>query len=106
MLMTRNEAMTGRKTWAEVKAARTTSPARRAAYEQAELRDRFGRMVRDAREAAGLTQVALAEQLGMTQAEISRLELGGADPRLSTLMRLAEVLGPMQVTANGVHAAA
>ncbi len=40
-----------------------------------------------------LTQKQLAERTGITQADISRLENGEANPSLSTLKRLAEGLG-------------
>ena len=47
------------------------------------------------REAAGLTQVQLAEKLGVTQSVISKLESrdGTKDVRLSTLVKVAAALG-------------
>lgn len=48
--------------------------------------------LREAREAAKLTQMALAHRAGMDMAEISRLESGRRDPRLSTIVRLAAAL--------------
>lgn len=47
----------------------------------------------DARKASGLTQKDLAEKTGITQADISRLENGNANPSLKTLQRLAEGMG-------------
>lgn len=47
----------------------------------------------DARKAAGMTQKELAEKTGIAQADISRLETGGANPSLKTLQRLAEGMG-------------
>ena len=44
------------------------------------------------RDAAGLTQMQLANRSDMDMAEISRLELGKRDPRLSTIVRLASAL--------------
>jgi DNA-binding XRE family transcriptional regulator len=41
----------------------------------------------------GLTQVALARQLGMRQPNIARLESGDHEPSLSTLARLSAGLG-------------
>lgn len=51
--------------------------------------------VRDAREAAGLTQTELAERAGMARTALARME-GAKDkraPRVETLMRLSEALG-------------
>lgn len=42
-------------------------------------------LVREARRAAGLSQVALAERLSTTQSAVSRWECGHDEPRLSTL---------------------
>ena len=43
----------------------------------------------DARKESGLTQKELAEKTGITQADISRMEKGNANPSLRTLQRLA-----------------
>lgn len=43
----------------------------------------------DARKESGLTQKQLSEKTGITQADISRLESGNANPSLHTLQRLA-----------------
>ena len=43
----------------------------------------------DARKESGLTQKQLSEKTGITQADISRLERGNANPSLLTLQRLA-----------------
>lgn len=47
----------------------------------------------DARKDTGMTQKELAEKTGITQADISRLENGSANPSLKTLQRLAEGMG-------------
>ena len=41
----------------------------------------------------GLTQAALARQLGMSQPAVARLEAGDHEPSLATLARLANKLG-------------
>ena len=47
----------------------------------------------DARKSAGLTQKQLSEKTGITQADISKLESGNANPSLRTLQRLASCMG-------------
>ena len=47
----------------------------------------------DARNSAGLTQKQLSEKTGITQADISNLESGKANPSLRTLQRLASGMG-------------
>lgn len=47
----------------------------------------------DARKSAGLTQKQLAENTGIAQADISKLETGNANPSLRTLQRLAAGMG-------------
>lgn len=54
---------------------------------------RFAANMRGLRLAAGLTQEALSEAAGMEAAEISRLERGGRDPQLRTMVRVARGLG-------------
>ena len=52
----------------------------------------FARNVRSARKAAGLTQEAVSEASGIHVTEVSRIERGLRDPRISTMLRLAEAL--------------
>lgn len=51
----------------------------------------FGQQVKDARLACGLTQSAVAQQVGVSKGYISRLEGGKARPARSTVLRIAEV---------------
>jgi predicted transcriptional regulator len=44
------------------------------------------------REARGVSQRALAEKAGVGQVLVARLELGQTDPRLSTVVKLADAL--------------
>ena len=55
--------------------------------------ERVGRTLRAKRKRSGLTQEQLAEAADMHPTEVSRLERGVRDPRLSTLVRLARALG-------------
>jgi predicted transcriptional regulator len=52
-----------------------------------------GRMLRNARRRAGLTQRALAARTGIPQETIARIERGRVDPRVGTLDRLLEGAG-------------
>ncbi|MFD4788784.1 helix-turn-helix domain-containing protein [Streptomyces sp. NPDC058459] len=53
----------------------------------------FGDRLRTARRAAGLTQNQLAERAGLDRAQISEIERGCRDARLSTLVRIEGALG-------------
>ncbi len=53
---------------------------------------RFGMNVRAARQARGWTQEELAEQSGMSAVQISRVERGVREVRLTTLLRIARAL--------------
>ena len=54
--------------------------------------DTFPSRLRDARKAAGLTQVELADRVGVHQTRLSQIE-GGAATDLETRWRLAVALG-------------
>lgn len=62
--------------------------------------------VRKARKKAGLTQAALAELTGVTQAQLSRIERGEFAPRIETLAKIAValktqfVIGPESSSAS------
>ena len=49
--------------------------------------------LREIRQRKFLTQQQLADKIGTTKANISRLENGTQEPRPSTVLRLAEALG-------------
>lgn len=53
----------------------------------------FGANLRRLRLAAGLSQMQLGDRAGLHFSEISRLERGLRDPRLTTVVRLARALG-------------
>ncbi len=50
-------------------------------------------LVRDLRQAAGLTQAELADRLGMSQPAIAKLEREGANPTVRTLDRVVRATG-------------
>jgi transcriptional regulator with XRE-family HTH domain len=49
--------------------------------------------LRELRLSAGLSQAKLAEAIGTSQPRVARLEAGREEPGLSTLRKLAAVLG-------------
>jgi transcriptional regulator with XRE-family HTH domain len=57
------------------------------------VQTRFGDCLRARRLEAGLSQERLAFASGLHRTEISLLERGARDPRLSTISRLAQALG-------------
>jgi transcriptional regulator with XRE-family HTH domain len=62
----------------------------------------FGENARRLRAAARLTQMEVAHRSGLDMTEVSRLERGIKDPRLSTIVRLAGGLGvePAELVAG------
>jgi DNA-binding XRE family transcriptional regulator len=52
----------------------------------------FGRKVKDAREAAGMTQRDFAVLAGIAQPDVPALERGARDVRLTTANRIAKAL--------------
>jgi transcriptional regulator with XRE-family HTH domain len=49
----------------------------------------LGKNLREARKRLGLTQEAVAERSGVQAGEVSRIESGKRDPKVSTLEKLA-----------------
>ena len=56
-------------------------------------RHRFGETLKEKRTLAGLSQEQLGRSCRLHRTEISLLERGERDPRLSTIVRLARCLG-------------
>ena len=61
-------------------------------YDATRLALEVGEKVRDAREAAGLSQRDLAARMGTSQAAVARLEAGGVGATLTTLQKVAAAL--------------
>jgi transcriptional regulator with XRE-family HTH domain len=55
--------------------------------------ERFGANVRKARLARGWTQEDLAEKTGLATVQVSRIERGRREVRLTTFTRLVQALG-------------
>ncbi|MBS1675799.1 MAG: helix-turn-helix transcriptional regulator [Actinobacteria bacterium] len=63
-------------------------------HEDAELASRaFGERMRELRAREGISQDGLAHASGMHPTSIGRLERGGREPRLTTILSLAEGFG-------------
>jgi len=57
------------------------------------IRETLARNLHLARKGAKMTQVELAEEAGVARSQITSVEMGDADPKLSTLTALATALG-------------
>ena len=69
-------------------------PERIAALAQTEREMALGRKIRDLREAAGLSQAALAARIGSSKSAISRVEDADYDGHsMNTLRKIADALG-------------
>jgi len=51
--------------------------------------------LRNARKKAGISQTKLAEEVGISHPAISQIESGNNDPRLSTVIRIANVINEL-----------
>lgn len=85
--------MAGHTNWKRFRDKALNDPEVRAGYDRADRAIRFGDAVREAREAAGISQAELARRMNTGQPTIARLELGGVDPKLSTIERINRALG-------------
>jgi transcriptional regulator with XRE-family HTH domain len=66
-------------------------------------RKTFAENLRQQRTERGLSQMALGNAAGLHFSEISLLERGGRDPRLSTIVKLARGLGvPPERLLDGI----
>ena len=85
-----------RKTVEELKKQRLAamSADERAVFDEeyAAVKLEVGEKIRDAREAAGLSQRELAARMGTSQAAVARLEAGGVGATLTTLQKVAAAL--------------
>lgn len=72
---------------------RMQNPAFRTEWDAQEPERQIMRAIVEGREENGMTQKQLSDITGITQADISRLESGTANPSLRTLKRLAAGMG-------------
>src|SRR5438045_4700413 len=71
-----------------------STPELRRIYEEEAAKKELWLQLVEARQAAGLTQAELAERLGVSQAQVARLEKRGYDAySLNSLRRYVQALG-------------
>ena len=71
----------------------------------AELKSIFGAMVRRQRKALGLSQVALAERIGVSLETVARVERGVTGVKFEMADRFAEALGVPTAALFGIDTA-
>jgi DNA-binding XRE family transcriptional regulator len=85
-------------------------PATRALYEEEAAKKELWLQLVEARQHAGLTQHDVAKRLGVSQAQVARIEKRGYDAyTLTTLRRYVQALGDefsLEVTIRHHHSAA
>jgi transcriptional regulator with XRE-family HTH domain len=86
--MTPAKTTKSRKSFNQLREQIDANPARRAKVEKHKAA-----MLGELRRQLDLTQVVVADRLDVTQENISQIERGDADVRLSTLSRYVEALG-------------
>ncbi|MBI2909300.1 MAG: XRE family transcriptional regulator [Chloroflexi bacterium] len=84
----------GEQDYQEWRAGLVATPEKRALYEQIVAKSDLWLQLVEARQAAGLTQRELAKRLGVSQAQVARIERRGYDAyTLNTLRRYVKALG-------------
>ncbi len=83
-----------RNSYEEYRDAFLRDPDTRAVYEEEARKKELWLQLQEARYAAGLTQTELAQRLGVSQAQVARLEKRGYDSySLKSLLRYVHALG-------------
>ena len=84
----------GERDYEEWRAALVNTPEKRALYEETAAKSDLWLQLVEARQRAGLTQRELAERLGVSQAQVARIEKRGYDAySMTTLRRYVQALG-------------
>lgn len=84
----------GERDYEEWRASLTDTPEKRALYDEVGARSDLWLQLVEARQAAGLTQRELAQRLGVSQAQVARIEKRGYEAyTLNTLRRYVQALG-------------
>jgi DNA-binding XRE family transcriptional regulator len=92
--MSEKQKPEGQKRYEQYWARQMADPSFRATYEEEAAKKELWLQLVEARQAAGLTQQQLAERLGVSQAQVARIEKRGYDAyTLNTLRRYVKALG-------------
>ena len=84
----------GQRRYDEYWARQMADPEFRRVYDEEAAKKELWLQLVEARQAAGLTQVEVARRLGVSQAQVARIERRGYDAHtLTTLRRYVEALG-------------
>src|SRR5258708_39510853 len=84
----------GRRLFEQDRARMMADPEFRALYEEEAAKKELWLQLVEARQAAGLTQAEVAKRIGVSQAQVARIEKRGYDAyTLTTLRRYVEALG-------------
>lgn len=84
----------GQRLYEEERACRMADPAYRAIYDEEGKKKELWLQLVEARMAAGLTQEEVARRLGVSQAQVARVEKRGYDAyTLNTLRKYVKALG-------------
>jgi DNA-binding XRE family transcriptional regulator len=84
----------GERDYEEWRRSLLNTPEKRALYEEVAAKSDLWLQLVEARMAAGLTQEEMAKRLGVSQAQVSRIEKRGYDAyTLNTLRRYVRALG-------------
>lgn len=90
----RNHIEEGARAYQEWRDTLLADPAARAIYKEESAKQELWLQLVEARLAAGLTQAELAKRLGVSQAQVARIEKCGYDAyTLNTLRRYAQAVG-------------
>src|SRR5438034_3240615 len=94
MESTRNATAQGRASYQRWRDGLRADPAYQSVYEEEAAKSELWLQLVEARQAAGLTQHELARRLGVSQAQVARIEKRGYDAyTLNTLRRYVQALG-------------
>jgi DNA-directed RNA polymerase specialized sigma subunit len=84
----------GERDYQEWRESLVDTPEKRALYEEVAAKSELWLQLVEARLAAGLTQEEMAQRLGVSQAQVSRIEKRGYDAyTLNSLRRYVKALG-------------
>ena len=95
----------GQQSYQEWREKLLSDPETRALYEEEATKKALWLQLVEARQEAGLTQMQLAERLGVTQSQVARIEKKGYEAyTLTTLRRYIQALGQdFQLEITIVH---